>query len=391
MSESLCFGSEKGDSRQQKSARTCAISCVTKRVRFRSLKSAADTRAAIAQGIIAQRHANRKMPPAALIWQSRNLPSLPFMFSPVTDFLIAAFSRDFSPVTFGSGTKRNHSAAFHANVSTLRRGDVFVWVGPSMAQAPWSELGARGVRRIVYQTEPVHYCAARCVGRYAVDELWDFSHHNLEACQPAVAPEAPKVLRYVPPGAVLGDAPLLRAPSSSSSSSFSDLQATRAAVQQPLFFFGNPSDGRSRKACFNTIRKLLGERLEFTFAAFNEERWHSTVLSRSNIFLNLHKDCSEPHNPITFRVPKLVDSGRLVLSERAHLADEREWEGIVLFYDNVSSLAEGYLDLIATGAWVEKAKAANAAFKRRFSPARIFRRAGIVEDLVRGRSAATKA
>ena len=142
-----------------------------------------------------------------LIWQSRNLPSLPFMYGPVTGTLVAAFRA--SPnveVKNGAGTKRNDSFAFLRSVDWLRRGDIFVWVGLSMSQAPWLTLGQRGVRRVLYQTEPTHRCEARRVGRFAVDELWDFSHHNLEACDAAA--DAPRVRRYVPLGAL--DSALLR-------------------------------------------------------------------------------------------------------------------------------------------------------------------------------------
>ena len=72
-----------------------------------------------------------------LIWQSRNLPTLPFMYSPVTDFLLAAFAPHVAWVARGAGTKRNDSAAFIGNWTQLREGDIFVWVGWAMDQAPW--------------------------------------------------------------------------------------------------------------------------------------------------------------------------------------------------------------------------------------------------------------
>ena len=304
-----------------------------------------------------------------VVWQSRNLASLPFMYTPVTDFLLSAFAPHAATVVRGAGTKRNDSAAFLQNWTRLRAGDIFVWVGLSMSQAPWRELGERGVRRILYQTEPAHHCAARRVGRFAVDELWDFSWHNLEACRSAA--DAPRKLRYVPPGAL--DPPP---------------RSTPAASAHPprLLFFGNPNDGPPRKACFRSLRRLLGERLEHTFSAFTEARWRDKVLARANVFVNLHKECTERHNPITFRVPKLLNAGRLVLSERAHPADEREWAGIVSFYDNITALAAAFLQLVdddGANGWEPRARAANAAFRERFAPGAVFRRAGIIDDLLR--------
>ena len=320
-----------------------------------------------------------------LIWQSRNLAALPFMYSPVTDFLVAAF-KPHAAVVRGAGTRRNDSAAFAGNWSRLRAGDIFVWVGLSMSQAPWLELGHRGVRRILYQTEPVHHCAARRVGRFAVDELWDFSHHNLEACRAPAdgsssatlhprgkhygsAADAPRVLRFVPPGAL--EPPPPPAP---------------AADAQRLFFFGNPSDGPLRKACFRSLRRLLGDRLEYTFSTFSEARWRTKVLARANVFVNLHKECTEAHNPITFRVPKLLNAGRFVLSERAHPDDEREYAGIVSFHDNVSALAAAFTQLVESGQWEPRARAASAAFRERFAPREVFRRARIIDDLLQPRT-----
>ena len=312
-----------------------------------------------------------------LIWQSRNLESLPFMYGPVTDFLVSALTPHVDVIR-GSGTKRNHSAAFLGNWSRLGAGDIFIWVGLSMAQAPWRVLGERGVRRILYQTEPVHHCAARRVGNYAVDELWDFSHHNLEACR--TARDAPTTLRYVPPGAI--EPPPAPEPLAADGSS-----------SRRLFFFGNPRDGKERKACYVELVLRLGQaRMEFTFAAFNETSWRDQVLARSGIFVNLHKGCGEAHNPITFRVPKLLNAERLVLSERAHPLDEKEFAGIVSFYDGLPALATAFEQLTRDGSWQAKAREAAARFRVRFAPQRVLRRAGVLELLnASGRRAARHA
>lgn len=84
---------------------------------------------------------------------------------------------------------------------------------------------------------------------------------------------------------------------------------------------------------------------------------------------------------------KLLNAGRLVLSERAHPDDEREYEGIVPFFDNVSALAAAFTQLVASGEWAAATTRAGAAFRVRFSPRAVLRRARVVEDLMRPRRA----
>ena len=230
------------------------------------------------------------MPPTrmrVLIWQSRNLPTLPFMLRPIMSFLHAGFaiSPRVGTIVVGAGAKRDDAGAFLGNISLLQRGDVFIWVGLSMSQAPWLALGERGVRRILYQTEPAHHCFARRVGKYAVDELWDFAHHNLEACRnEKSAPDAPSTLRYVPPGylpAIGVNGPEPRGPH---------------PRHQKLFFAGDTENGLKRRACFRQLHALIGPKLDATFSAFKDTAWKATVLSRANIFVNLH---SELHAGLT--------------------------------------------------------------------------------------------
>ena len=116
------------------------------------------------------------------------------------------------------------------------------------------------------------------------------------------------------------------------------------------------------------------------------------VLARSGIFVNLHKGCGEAHNPITFRVPKLLNAERLVLSERAHPLDEKEFAGIVSFYDGLPALATAFEQLTRDGSWQAKAREAAARFRVRFAPQRVLRRAGVLELLnASGRRAARHA
>ena len=78
-----------------------------------------------------------------------------FMYLPILRTLDAGF-RDLGAAevltTAGGGPVRRSKQ--------LVRGDVLVWVGSGRAveQLPLSALGARGVRRVIYGTEPMREC-----------------------------------------------------------------------------------------------------------------------------------------------------------------------------------------------------------------------------------------
>ena len=155
-----------------------------------------------------------------------------------------------------------------------------MWIGYGFASAstPWVELGKRGVLRVVYQCEPEHRCSARTVGRYAVDELWDFAWHNFEPCQSAPTPPR---LRYVPLGttSMHEGQPIVPMP-------------LLPHGPGPLMFFGNVRDGPPRRKCFTELRRLLGPSdVQHTFRVWNHTSFRS-LLRRSAVFVNLHKECA---------------------------------------------------------------------------------------------------
>lgn len=316
---------------------------------------------------VAQGSGGRR-PRRVVIWMNRHLRWLPYLYAPVTDTLLAGFRAAADPLhlVLGFGTKRNDSAAYVGNYSALKRGDVFVWVGMGAAwemwQTPWVELQRRGVTCILYQTEPHDKCAASTKGPYPVHEIWDFSWHNLEGC--ARARDAP-VARYVPLAAL----PSPRA---------SPLRPR--GVARPLLFFGDPRVNPKREACFKALKGMLGNaNVKHTYRNW-DDRGFVRVLDRFDLFVNLHKGCGDAHNPVTFRVPKLLNARKLVLSERCHPRDEAEFDQMVLFLDNMTAIGQVYQQLARRG-WQERARAAAARFRRHFQPVDIFRRAGIYEAL----------
>ena len=304
-----------------------------------------------------------------MIWHGMELPTYPYLYGDVVATLMDGFGAapNVSPLVYGHGTKRKDHAAYAGNLSLLQHGDVFIWIGYGFANAdtPWVDLGRRGVRRIFYQCEPEHRCASRTVGRYQVDEMWDFAYHNFEPCE--LAPTPPR-LRYVPLAATgLYGRPDVPMPTHGSG---------------PLMFFGNVRDGPRRHRCYAELRRHLGSDVYHTYQAFDEEGFRR-LLGQSAIWLNLHKACGDAHNPVTFRVPKLLHAGRLVLSERSHPKDEAQFRGLVEFHDNMSAIAQRFRELAARPReYTERAHLAAARFRHRFAPEAIFVRARIYSEVL---------
>ncbi|KAL1523692.1 hypothetical protein AB1Y20_018623 [Prymnesium parvum] len=318
-----------------------------------------------------------------LIWHNRHVPWLPYLYAPVTGTLVAAFSQaSHTEVILGWGTKRNDAPPFVGNLSALRRGDVYIWVGMGtdweLVQSPWRELRARGIHTVLYQTEPAHHCAVSYDGKWPVDELWDFSWHNLEPCEAQGGPRFPwshlpgrallraPTLRYVPLG-YLPQADVRVMP------------PTPRAAARPLFFFGDTSNNPKRHTCYKQLKKLLGQSVKHTYRAFNDAGYAKVVLA-FDIHVNLHKECGDAHNPITFRVAKLLNARKLIISEHAHPKDEEEFAGMLVYADNMSHVAALYRSL-AQYEWRERARVAAARFRRKFQPVDIFKRARIYESL----------
>lgn len=83
---------------------------------------------------------------------------------------------------------------------------------------------------------------------------------------------------------------------------------------------------------------------------------------------------------VTFRVAKLLNAEKLVLSERCHPRDEAEYEGMVLFLDNASHIIERHRHVSQSGEWLALAQRASARFREHFRPSAVFRRAGIYQQ-----------
>ena len=137
-----------------------------------------------------------------VIWQGEKnrVGRLAYMYWPVMGTLIGGFLEAAPSVQLEVGV--GFSLRYHAALARLRRGDALVWVGVNgQYSQPWTKLRARGVKTILYNTEPsgLSRRSPLCTAtRYAVDELWDFSRYNLDRC--ARSYNRPNRTRYLPPG-----------------------------------------------------------------------------------------------------------------------------------------------------------------------------------------------
>ena len=116
-----------------------------------------------------------------MLWhgEKNHAARLHVMYWPVMGTLIAGLQRPGVDLVFGIG----FSQRYQQMIDSLRCGDTFIWVGVNgKLSQPFWQLRKRGVRTVYYNTEPaVGYI--RCDrDRRHVDELWDFSFHNMLRC-----------------------------------------------------------------------------------------------------------------------------------------------------------------------------------------------------------------
>ena len=117
----------------------------------------------------------------AMIWHDERMDGhLSFMLYPVVATLVAGFRHAWGwqiRAGVGRSTRLDHE------LSELQRGDLFIWVGPfslaNRADMPFRRLRARGVRTVLYSTEPRKWCPYRTK---LVDEVWDFGWAGLDGC-----------------------------------------------------------------------------------------------------------------------------------------------------------------------------------------------------------------
>ena len=320
-----------------------------------------------------------------MVWQGeRNADGrLAHMYWPVVGTIITGLVHANVAVVVGLG----FSLDYHRELASLRRGDTLIWVGAvGIRSQPWGSLRARGVRAVLYQTEPrdLRRQSERCQFlNGTVSEMWDFSWSNIDRCASSLW--APR-LRYIPPG-YLGR-PGLRASSPTLNS-------------KTMLFIGTLTDvnAKERRRTYRSLKQRLGGRLQHTSEQGEHQRicpgcelmspvlcladnaWNNTAIAalmqRFDIFLNLHKDVYAAR-PVTFRNAVLLTEGKLIVSERAYAKDETEYEGMILFSDDIVSDYHRLVDDVDVA--TQFLRRSSEKFPARFAPVELFRRAGIYSD-----------
>ena len=288
---------------------------------------------------------------------------------------------------------RSNSTAARLRFDFLQPADLLVWVGVAgYAEVPWRLLRARSVRLIYYNSEPLTDCPYRrvsfskptytndgqqCVMRGTgcvidgsmVDELWDYSVHNLNLCNRTQA-STPQ-MRLIPPGLV-SDSP----------------RPTQWQHAPPKLLFlgsigGNSSAGLSRNACWARLKATLGEQLVHRFDIWSDVAFGNLLRTGDYIFLNIHRRCGSDTVPLEdFRLQKLLSAAQLVVSEHAQKKDEERYRSVVSFaaLQNIQTMYQ----LLANMSLDDRNALASrrySTYSQWFTPDNLFRQAGAFEML----------
>lgn len=278
----------------------------------------------------------------------------------------------------------------------LTRGDVLLWVGiqsASFFHIRWqTSIRHRGIRRVWYNSEPQLNDSSlrpRCLKAYYrmaqhdyVDEIWDYSAANIDACRETLRVKARNasvpVLRHLPPGAV----------ETNVSAACKRAAPRRAAVFLGMVHVNSAAPNawgagfRRRASCYQELQAALGtKRLSASSDTFT---WPALtrLLASTRLFLNLHKWCAAPGvtSPVeALRLSPMLSAGAPVVSESVHDADRALYDGLVTFaaWAQLAAAVRQQLDA-PDGSWCAEAEERAREFRRRFAPVALLRRAGVV-------------
>ena len=231
------------------------------------------------------------------------------LYAPIIETLRAGFLHATPHVAVRSNGGASGSAPLARAQQQLKRGDVYVHVGPwGHETVPWHDLKRRGVVAVYYQTEPVDNCYGALPNAYPEpQEIWDFAWHNLDACARQLRRLGDNVtLRYVPPGFIASPV----------------LEAAAWPAAPRLLFMGYPFFKSGRGRCYAALRRTLGERLNATWSLWSAAAFDAWWAAEGQLaaHVHLHKHCGhgDLQPPAGFRLSPLLSRGALVISERCH-------------------------------------------------------------------------
>ena len=268
---------------------------------------------------------------------------------------------------------------------------------------PVSTLRARGVHTVYYQLEPIstQRCEVNALTRRAgtdqYDEVWDYSPTQVQICRDKHSRVDGPLFRYVPIVALPDRVEAQQQQPSGETETllFLGTVAHRVACNQPPFPLGKILPTLRRGVLFrgNSRRTRpvpCSHHCKHKLEAWAREGWlrvegsawsaarMAAVLRSHGSFVNVHKGCNESSNPVAPRVPMLLSARALVISERCHNLDEREYEGMVSFVP-FEDIPREFAAMRALNRMERMALiAARAArFAARFEPRRVYEEAGV--------------
>lgn len=184
----------------------------------------------------------------------------------------------------------------------------------------FEKLRSSGVMVVYYNTDAAFECPLTSAD--PVDELWDFSYHNIDNCQEQG--NGPATIRYVPPGFLSGSP-----------------TAGSGGAKGSLLHMGHAW----WRTCWLELYNMMPGELSFESSAWTEAAFMG-ILRHHNIFLNLHKgDCKWERNPFAaVRASRLLSAGGILISEKSYSKDETEFAGLVDFvnFDAIPSTYANY-------------------------------------------------
>jgi len=231
------------------------------------------------------------------IWQGER-DILDFMYKPVVQSIIYFFESSPRDVPRERISYRINCREW----DTLKKGDVFVWVGCDSIPN-FSVIRERGIYTVYYNTEPFREDVAS-------DEIWTYSRFMYSEISKT---SGSQVVKFLP---VICEKGMPR------------VRYGEEPVSNHIVFLGNLIFRDEKLRYFTPdFRNAIIEKLYL----WHDDTYNAFLHGTPYIYLNLTK-LSTVAMP-SVRVNKLLSHGAIIISENVHAEDQAEYEGLVFFGD----------------------------------------------------------
>jgi hypothetical protein len=341
--------------------------------------------------------AGEDRPSGHLLWKFR--PIAVTLFAGFSTFCNVSLNAFGAPDSVGSGDGlpwlyHRNAGSHRAAMRELQAGDTLLHVGPFHASRhPWRALQERGVRTVLYLTEPDDLCG----NPSGFDEIWSYTRRVLQCVRPPPGPAHPSAHRRVPVGAAAVTKTVYRYVPPGHQPCEERGVTPDGAGGEPveLSFMGDPKFSRHGRAhCWRALKANLGSLLNQTPPVYSQRAFDVWWAARGarGLHLSIHKYgirtpgtacehacCNHRHEPFeSVRAAPLLSCGATLLAAQSYKYDEREYEGLVTFAP-VEALPSTYRRLAARAPVAPDGRI-QRLFRARFDARRLFERAGVYRD-----------